>query len=78
MPYNSTRELPDQVTKSLPEHAQHIYIEAYNNAYEEYKNSEERRRNDDRETVAHKVAWAAVKRSYEKGEDNKWRPKKSE
>jgi cation transport regulator len=60
----------------LPEHAQEIYKEAFNSAYEEYKDPKERHdKNDDLEVTAHKVAWNAVKNSYEKGADEKWHPK---
>lgn len=59
MPYKSTSALPDGVKDHLPKHAQEIYKEAYNSAWEEYKHDEER---------AHRVAWAAVKNKYEKDE----------
>jgi len=72
MPYNSNSDLPDSVTNVLPDHAQDIYREAFNSAYDEYKNPEDRRGDDDREEVAHKVAWAAVKKRYHKGEDGNW------
>lgn len=75
MPYNTTDELPDSVTNVLPKHAQDIYKEAFNSAYDEYKDPDDRRGGEDRETVAHKVAWAAVKKKYEKGDDDKWHPK---
>lgn len=73
MPYNTTTELPDSVKNVLPKHAQDIYKEAFNSAYDEYKTSTKRRGNEDRETVAHKVAWSAVKKAgYSKGDDDKW------
>lgn len=72
MPHQTNESLPDNVKDVLPTHAQHIYKEAFNSAYDEYKDANERRDNDDRETVAHKVAWAAVKKKYEKGTDDKW------
>ena len=37
MPFKTTSELPEAVQDVLPEHAQHIYKEAFNNAWEEYK-----------------------------------------
>lgn len=76
MPYDSIEALPEQVANVLPKHAQDIYKEAFNSAYDEYRNPKDRRGDEDRETVAHKVAWAAVKKVYEKGEDEKWHPKK--
>ena len=75
MPYTTIQELPDSVQSVLPKHAQDIYKEAFNSAYDEYKEAKDRRANDDRETVAHKVAWNAVKQKYEKGSDDKWHPK---
>lgn len=72
MPYQSTSQLPDSVSNVLPKHAQEIYLSAFNNAWDEYKESSERRGDSDREEVAHKVAWSAVKKSYHKV-DGKWR-----
>jgi cation transport regulator len=74
MPYSSTTELPYSVKNVLPKHAQDIYKEAFNSAYDEYAKSSDRRGDDSREEVAHKVAWAAVKKKYEKGDDEKWHP----
>ncbi|MGH9988290.1 MAG: ChaB family protein [Nitrososphaeraceae archaeon] len=58
---------------SLPEHAQHIYKKTHENAIEQYQNPEKRRggKNQSAEEVAHKAAWAAVKRDYTK-KGNKW------
>lgn len=79
MPYNSRQELPDAVQRALQDvpHAQDIYVEAYNSAYEQYADPEERRDDASREEVAHRVAWSAVKQKYEKGADDKWHPKES-
>ncbi len=76
MPYSSNSELPENVTNVLPAHAQDIFRKAFNNAYDEYDQPEERRGGLSREDTARRVAWAAVKRTYEKGEDDKWHPKK--
>lgn len=76
MPYQSIGDLPDNVTNVLPKHAQEIFKEAFNSAYDQYKDSEERRDNESRENTARKVAWSAVKQTYEKGDDDKWHPKK--
>ena len=56
---------------SLPEHAQHIYKKALARAIEQYQNPEKRRggKRQSAEQVAHKVAWAAVKKEYEKMDD---------
>ena len=66
MPYRTNQELPDSVKDNLPSHAQDIYREAFDNAWDEYPDPDKRRGNESREEVAHKVAWAAVKQKYEK------------
>jgi cation transport regulator len=74
MPYHRLEDLPDNVTNVLPKHAREIYRGAFNNAWEEYKDPDERRGDASREETAHKVAWAAVKKEYEKRGDE-WRKK---
>ncbi|CAG0977829.1 partial Putative cation transport regulator ChaB, partial [Anaerolineae bacterium] len=52
--------------------------EAFNSAWEQYDQPHERRGDDTREETAHKVAWAAVKKKYEKNEKTgKWQAKKA-
>ena len=53
---------------SLPEYAQHIYKKAHARAVEQYQNPAKRRVGKKRsaEQIASKVAWAAVKKEYEK------------
>lgn len=64
MPYANRTELPDSVQNVLPKHAQDIFKDAFNNAYEEYGHDEPR---------AFAVAWSAVKKSYHKNEmTGKW------
>ncbi|VED49027.1 Cation transport regulator chaB [Raoultella terrigena] len=75
MPYHSKNDLPDSVRHVLPEHAQEIYKEAFNSAWDQYKHSEDRRGDASREETAHKVAWAAVKHDYQKGDDDRWHRK---
>lgn len=72
MPYKSISSLPSSVKDHLPKHAQEIYKEAYNSAWDEYKDPDKRRGDADREEVSHRVAWAAVKNKYEKGDDGDW------
>lgn len=74
MPYKNLSELPDSVTDNVPKHAQEIYKEAYNSAWEQYKDPKERKDDATREETSHKVAWAAVKQKYEK-ENGNWRKK---
>lgn len=69
MPYSSIADLPDSVRDNLPVHAQEIYKEAFNSAYDEYA----ARGPEGREVSAHKVAWSAVKKKYRKDEaSGKW------
>jgi cation transport regulator len=75
MPYKSTRDLPDAVRDNLPEHAQDIFKEAFNSAWDEYADPDKRRSHESQEEVSFKVAWAAVKNEYEKGDDDKWHRK---
>ena len=71
MPYDTLDALPDSVKENLPKHAQEIYKAAFNSAWDEYADPEDRYGDASREETAHKVAWAAVKNSYEK-KDGKW------
>lgn len=75
MPYDRITELPDSVRDNVPKHAQEIYKEAFNSAWDEYKDPDERRGDASREETAHKVAWSAVKEKYKKGDDDKWHAK---
>lgn len=75
MPYNSVSDLPGSVKDNLPHHAQEIYQEAYNSAYDEYKDPDKRKGDDSRESVSHQVAWSAVEKKYEKGDDGNWHKK---
>ncbi len=70
MPYASVEDLPPSVQAHLPPHAQEIYLSAFNNAWTEY----EARGPAQRESTAHKVAWAAVKRKYRKSGE-RWIPR---
>ena len=74
MPYKTNADLPDSVKNVLPTHAQDIYRAAFNNAWEEYKDADKRYAGDSQEDVARKVAWAAVKKVYEKTGDT-WQKK---
>lgn len=73
MPYSSTQQLPGGVRQVLPEHAQEIYMSTFNSAWESYADPDDRRGDDSRESVSHKVAWAAVRRSYAKDSSGRWR-----
>ncbi|WP_158785299.1 putative cation transport regulator ChaB [Pantoea sp. BAV 3049] len=75
MPYSSRTSLPDSVKHVLPVHAQDIYRQAFNSAWDEYREKKDRHGDESREEVAHKVAWSAVKHQYQKGDDDKWHKK---
>jgi cation transport regulator len=63
MPYASNTELPQRIRHVLPSLAQDIYRSAFNNAFASYSASGRR------EEIAHRVAWAAVKKRYLKRGD---------
>lgn len=75
MPYKQLGDLPDSVRDNVPRHAQEIYLEAFNSAWDQYADPDERRSDASREETAHRVAWAAVKQKYEKGDDGRWHRK---
>ncbi len=60
MPYAINADLPPSVRNHLPDHAQDIYREAFNHAYAAHEGDVRQ------EEAAHRIAWAAVKRSYVK------------
>jgi cation transport regulator len=68
MPYTTNADLPPSVRNHLPAHAQDIYRAAFNSAYEQYASD------PFQEEAAHRIAWAAVKRSYVK-EGGEWVPR---
>jgi len=74
MPYDSNDDLPDDVQDALPEKAQEIYRKAFNSAWDQYEDSEDRESGASREETAHAVAWSAVKGDYEKT-DGEWKRK---
>ena len=76
MPYKTNDDLPENVSNVLPKHAQDIFREAFNSAYDEYKDPEDRKGDSDQDETARRVAWSAVKKKYKKHEDDKWHPKK--
>ena len=63
MPYEHRSDLPQSVRDHLPPHAQGIYKEAFNSAWEQYGHDEPR---------AHRIAWGAVERMYHKDASGKW------
>ncbi len=65
MPYAANSDLPPPVRNHLPGHAQTIYREAFNHAFEAHKGDPRQ------EEIAHRTAWFAVKRKYVKS-DGMW------
>ncbi len=63
MPYPTNAALPPPVQQRLPPHAQDIYREAFNHAFAAHAGDPRQ------EEAAHRIAWAAVKRSYTKVAD---------
>ena len=60
MPYSSNDALPAALRRRLPAHAQDIYREAFNHAFAAHLGDPRQ------EEAAHRIAWAAVRRSYVK------------
>ena len=42
MPYKTNTDLPENLKNVLPEHAQELYLEAFNSAWDQYDEPEER------------------------------------
>jgi len=75
MPYKTNADLPDSVKDNIPSHAQDIYREAFNSAWEQYADPGKRRQKRNQEETAHAVAWNAVEKVYQKNDQGKWKPK---
>lgn len=72
MTYRSNTQLPESVKSDLPPPAQDIYRSAFNSAWQDCrKGGVDALR---REETARKVAWAAVRRRFEKVGEG-WQPK---
>jgi len=79
MPCDTVTKLPRSVKDNLPKHhAQEIYKEAYNSAWDQYKDSKDRRGDTLHEKTAHRVAWSSAKNKYTKNDDGKWVEKDDE
>ena len=70
--YKSNSDLPDRVKDNLPDHAQDIYRAAFNSAWDQYDEPEERQEGRTQEETAHAVAWSAVENKYEKNDNGAW------
>jgi len=73
MAYKKIGDLPESVQKNLPVHAQEIFLEAFNSAWDEYADPAKRRGKESLEETAFRVAWAAVEKVYVKnGKTGMW------
>ncbi|WP_445217061.1 ChaB family protein [Bradyrhizobium sp. Pa8] len=68
MPYRSNEDLPAGVRHHLPPHGLDIYREVFNHSFASHVGDLRQ------EEIAHRTAWAAVKRSYVKLGDQ-WAPR---
>lgn len=75
MPYQTRDDLPESVCHVLPEHAQDIFKEAFNNAIKEYQDPKKKRDKSSPEQIAFRVAWSAVEKVYRKNENGQWERK---
>jgi cation transport regulator len=66
MPYETNADLPENLQSLLPPHAQDIFRAAFNRAFADHEGDPRQ------EEAAHRIAWAAVKRSYVRTEAG-WR-----
>jgi cation transport regulator len=77
MPYCSNDELPESVKGALPVSAQDIYRSAFNHVWQECRAAVTvpgTASTPPLDQVAHKVAWAAVRRRFEQVGDS-WQPR---
>ncbi|WP_016951778.1 ChaB family protein [Anabaena sp. PCC 7108] len=65
MPYNKIDELPQDIQARLPEHAQQIFVAAFNAAQHDGMSEE----------GAKEVAWNSVHNEYEPDSQGNWRRK---
>lgn len=68
MPYATLADLPPPIRR-LPQHAQEIFRAAFNAGWQSYAD----RGAEAQEELAHRVAWAAVKKRYRKSGE-RWVP----
>jgi cation transport regulator len=65
MTYEKRDELPEEIREQLPEHAQQIFMAAFNAAQTDGMSEE----------GASNVAWNSVRNEYEQGSDRQWHRK---
>jgi cation transport regulator len=76
MPYRTVQDLPSNLRELLPQHAQEIFLKAFNSAWEEYQERSNRPESISQEEMAFRVAWNAAKEKYTKNKQSgRWEPK---
>jgi len=72
MPYRIVEDLPTNLREILPLHAQEIFVKTFNNAWQEYQDTN-RLAEVSHEEIAFRTAWSAVKKKYVKNQrTGKW------
>lgn len=71
MTYRTIKDLPTNIKNNLPTNAQELYKNTFNHAVEEFESTH------DYESLANKVAWAAVKQKFHREANNQWVPNNS-
>lgn len=70
MRYESVEDIPETLQDVLPEEAQQIYLETYQEAWDEYEEGEGGELS--RDGVAHRQAMHAVRQDFVQSKDGKW------
>lgn len=70
MRYESTNDIPETLLDVLPEEAQEIYLEIYQQAWDDY--DEDQGGELSRDGVAHRQAMHAVRQEFVQHKDGKW------
>ena len=69
--YKTIADLPPPVKANLPAKAQEIFLAAYNSAWKQH------RAEDKAEITCNSIAWASVKKSFDKNPKGEWIAKES-
>ena len=71
--YDTIEELPEEIRRHLPLEAQRIYLDAYNQAWEEHDRLRQHRQESlSPESLAEEIAWAAVQTRFYRGDNGSW------
>jgi cation transport regulator len=72
MAYKYISELPENVKKVLPKHAQEVYMKTFNDVWNKYSDAEKRLPGVSQEDASSKDAWDAVKHKYKRDQKGQW------